>query len=591
MNDVLTSIELPAVPEEELAELRKLGEDALKAGSIGPASLAIWQILSAAPRDDIGHILLKRLSMNDKVQRISYAQVTPLVKQYSVESNHQAVLLLLALMLLKKPDDPYAVNHFANAASQCGRVDLALLATWNGYQKSPNDPRLINALATALYEAEQFDSAIKLYRDLLDKRPNSTAVIAALGSAQARSGDPASAMETLSGGLEQHPGDADLMLRLGLVSKSYLLRVAGAGDSTAIEQANFNINAREAAVAKAAAYVVLGDFEKSVSELNSALEWNPKDHDVRASLANLQLMVGDYDAGFSNYSARFELEPELRLLESEKPQYTGAPLDGKTLLVWGEQGLGEQILFAPALEVMLNEPGRIIFATDSRLVARYQERYPDVKVVDRSNLHSLSGFDFQISAGDLFAQKWQELQLLPGDLWHPLLMSDKESVAECRASFPMDRPLIGVSWRGGRRDDPSAAAMRSLELKELLSAAVNAQVTFVNLQYGDCAAEVRKLGDARLVDSGIDNFNDIDSLLQLMAACDAVVTVDNANAHLAAAVGTDTHLVVPKQLPSFRWKNKAIQQLIFPAVTVHEQQTLGDWSVPAIQCWKAVLEG
>jgi hypothetical protein len=151
-----------------------------------------------------------------------------------------------------------------------------------------------------------------------------------------------------------------------------------------------------------------------------------------------------------------------------------------------------------------------------------------------------------------------------------------------------EEKLIGLSWRSA---SPETGSIRSLELKELIRALCGVSgVRFVNLQYGEVSAELegvrRELGVEVLSHPGIDNREDLEGLAGLIEGCDLVVSVGNATAHLAGALGQRTWVLLPpvagrlssgRLVGGWRWLQAGSSCPWYASVTLVRQTTLGSW--------------
>jgi len=120
-------------------------------------------------------------------------------------------------------------------------------------------------------------------------------------------------------------------------------------------------------------------------------------------------------------------------------------------------------------------------------------------------------------------------------------------------------------------------------------------IQFVNLQYGPVADDIASLQPAQRqrisVLQEVDAFNDLDSLLSLVQACDLVVTTSNSTAHLAGALGKKTLLLLPHAVGKlWYWSEKDGRCLWYPSIEFFSQDAQGRWDAP-INALAKKLEG
>jgi len=116
-------------------------------------------------------------------------------------------------------------------------------------------------------------------------------------------------------------------------------------------------------------------------------------------------------------------------------------------------------------------------------------------------------------------------------------------------------------------------------------------VEVISLQYDEnYEKEIIMNGDRRVSFSGLNNRFDLEGVFALISCCDAVITVDNAVAHFAAALGVPVAVLIPAAQTQFRWKQSAIRQLLFPSARLFAQTKPGDWLAPVEDAWRYALE-
>lgn len=255
----------------------------------------------------------------------------------------------------------------------------------------------------------------------------------------------------------------------------------------------------------------------------------------------LDLERGRLEEGWRGYARRFDALPRMGRRRFAVPEWNGEPMPSGSLLVWGEQGVGDEILFSAFASLPKSVVGRVVLECDRRLVPLFARSLPGVEV--RRDDAGPRDFDRHVPIGSL-----------PGlsddaRLVHPLgrtgwLVPDPAAVAGFRTWLD-DLPSgikIGVAWRSGLVDAYRAASyVRLLDLAPLSSVP---GVSAVCLQYGDTATEIAdlemKTGLRLHRHPDLDLRDDFDGTAALIAGLDLVVSVSTAAGELAGAVGTPT---------------------------------------------------
>lgn len=303
-----------------------------------------------------------------------------------------------------------------------------------------------------------------------------------------------------------------------------------------------------------AVFYEAGDWPRAERRFRAAIAQDPDNARARRALGHIRLGYGDVAEGWAAYDSRLAVAPQSArpaALEGVAP-WDGASLGGRSLALWGEQGVGEEILFGGfASEIaarLRGEGGTLYLLVDPRLVALFARSVPDAVVLAKdAPAEALANLDFQAPLGALGAVLRGDAAAIPAAT--ATLRADPERRAEMRRwldSLPGERKL-GLSWRSKLT---RAADKKTIPLGEWKPILRIRDVTFVNLQYGETdedLAEVRKRFGVEIAQApGLDTKDDLDGLAALIAELDRVVTISNVTAHMAGAIGTPTTLLLAR---------------------------------------------
>ena len=228
------------------------------------------------------------------------------------------------------------------------------------------------------------------------------------------------------------------------------------------------------------------------------------------------------------------------------PEWQGESLGDGTLYVWPEQGVGDEIVFASMLPELIERTPRVVVACDSRLVRTFERSFPRARTVPAAALaglaQNLSEQDRQCAMGDLGAVLRPSLESFPprrryfvpnpvqAERWRGWLHSIGDGIK------------VGFSWRSQNLRAERRLACTALSQWGAIFRA--AGVHFVCLQYDECEAELKdaedRFGMVLHRPPGLDQRNDLDGVIALMAGLDLVVTAPTTVSTLAGAVGTST---------------------------------------------------
>jgi hypothetical protein len=329
----------------------------------------------------------------------------------------------------------------------------------------------------------------------------------------------------------------------------------------------------------AAAHFALGDLEAARTQYDQVLQASASHPDANWNLALINLTEGHLTPGWDGYEWRWRTKLAWPERHPPEPAWNGEYVHG-TLLLWGEQGVGDEIFFAGMIDDASKWADALVVETDPRLVPIYERSFPNVRSVARgSALPDAVNCRIPMgSVGRLLRRTWRDVP--KGRTGY--LRADPAIVTEIRTKLEAlgnCRLRVGLSWRSHR--SPLATA-KSIGIEALYPMFSLPDVQFVDLQYGDTSIERRRVDD--LMDMTIhhipeiDNSENLDALSALICACDVVVSTSNVTAHLAAALGRKVLLLIPfAQGSLWYWHRDSEDNPWYPTVTTYRQSTDGSW--------------
>jgi hypothetical protein len=329
-----------------------------------------------------------------------------------------------------------------------------------------------------------------------------------------------------------------------------------------------------------------GNFDEAKTLLNKSICLKKNFYEAFAELAYLHLFLCEFKEGWIFYATRFELELRGQKRFDSIPAWTNTELRAKTIVLYAEQGLGDQILYGTILRDAFLTRNNFIVTVDARLISIFKRSFDEFKNVvflaSDSKVDVLE-IDYQIAIGDLgqlFRTSLNDF-LIHG---HQYLLADHTKVETFKQKLEADKINCGISWKSLR---DTIGSDKSIAIREWLPILQLEGFNFVDLQYGDTLNERNVLEHKHQIKitniEALDKFNDIDGLLALIDACDIVITTSNVTAHLAGGLGKPTFLLVPFANAKGRiwyWHEGLKQSLWYPSIQIFTQTKAGDWSVP-----------
>jgi tetratricopeptide (TPR) repeat protein len=331
----------------------------------------------------------------------------------------------------------------------------------------------------------------------------------------------------------------------------------------------------------ATAQAYQGQFEKALALMDKALSIQSRDASLRLLRAQINLLLGDFKQGWEDYSYRgLAYTKQFRVLPFAK--WRGEDLNGKSIVVLAEQGLGDQVMFASCLPDLLKlNPAKITVEAIDRVAPTLARSFPECEVIHSRQdkgmkwAKELENVDYFVPLGNLPFYFRNSVSAFPGT---PYLKPDSDRVSFWRDKLAGigPKPWIGVSWRGGVQS--TRKVVRSMSPTDLAPMSQSIKATWINLQYGDVADDLvlAENSNFQLV-HWPEAISNLDEFAALIEALDCVVTVCNTTVHYAGALGKKVLVMAPK-VPEWRYGLNNTHMPWYADVAVIRQQEAGNWA-------------
>ncbi|MDZ5649161.1 tetratricopeptide repeat protein [Nitrospirillum sp. BR 11828] len=446
------------------------------------------------------------------------------------------------------PAHPDALNLCGVACHQQGRSVEGRALVERALAVRPDDQGTLENLGLLLLEQGDAAAAVALLTRTLRLHPRSLSAWRSLALAHRALNDYPAAQAAYGSLLDIAPTDV-----WALSSLSDLMRQLYDGDGALIMARRAlaqDPTSQPALIALANALQVQGDLAGADAAFTRALALYPEDPVAHHNRAPVRLALGRLRDGWDDYAYRFAVGNTKPWRYPDRPRWTGDALRGRRLMIWREQGLGDEFMFSPfyvpALRAALASGGSVVILTEPRLlglIGRYLRReLPDLasRVELRPEPQAGDDFDVHLPAGSLPALFGDSLRAFAGRAggW---LTAEPAAVARWRQRLAaLGAGLkIGMSWTSGvkapHRDPNYLGLTRWAPLLSLPG------IVWVDLQYSDVTAE-RQAAAAKGVPlphrfADLDQRNDIEGVAALVSALDLVITAPTSVGELAGALG------------------------------------------------------
>jgi tetratricopeptide (TPR) repeat protein len=316
----------------------------------------------------------------------------------------------------------------------------------------------------------------------------------------------------------------------------------------------------------------LGRYEEAMQSFEQALTIAPDDSKAKYNQSLCRLLAGDFEAGWRQYEARWEIEQFLPFKRDfTQPQWLGEPcVKGRTILLHAEQGIGDTIQFCRYAPLVARLGARVFLEVPKPLVALLSQLDGLEQVFATGE--SPAAFDYHCPLMSLPRAFRTNVDSIPASM--PYLFADGARVAVWQQRLgEQKKRRIGLVWSGnpGHRNDRNRSVPLSLFAKLLEN-----DCEFVSLQKVLRDSDKMQLGAVANVRHFGELLTDFSDTAALLACMDMVITADTAVAHLAGAMEKPVWILVPFN-PDWRWMINRGDTPWYPSARLFRQRKAGDW--------------
>jgi hypothetical protein len=313
-------------------------------------------------------------------------------------------------------------------------------------------------------------------------------------------------------------------------------------------------------------------FPEALEAYDNALVRAENNPEIRNNRAILLLLSGNYKDGFREYEWRKYTVKRYGYREFSPPLWCGQELNGKTLLIHHEQGLGDAIQFSRYVKILYDNGVDIRYAAHPSLM-RLLGSMGDLAFADLDK--PTCEFDYHCPLLSLPLRFGTVLETIP-DVG-PYLFAETNSIDKWHKKIGLNGFKIGVAWRGGggrfagNRSLPNCYFKRLLDFPNVRLISLHKASINDYMDTSNCDG-IEFLGPD--VDEGPDSFIDTAAIIKI---CDLVISCDTSIAHLAGALGKSTWLVL-RHVPHWVWMMDKNVSPWYSSIRLFRQKSPGDWA-------------
>lgn len=480
-------------------------------------------------------------------------------------------------------EDPECVDAYLVVAFcflQASQFSAAESQVRQALHLDPNNSPAHKLAGDIAIKRQRFSDAVTHFKAAQSEGDDDTdmSLLQNLGNAASQIGDTETAETAFETILRHDPGHGAALLGLANVRQT-----KGHIDSAADlyrRCLKAMPNAKEPAANLGVLLQHQGKFSEARAYFDQAIATDANFAEARKNKAMLDLLTGNFEDGFDAYRWRWRQTRNFNAYRDfDAPKWDGSPLAGQSILVWAEQGVGDEIMFASLVPDIMTKASHTLIECEKRLVPLFQRSFEDATVFGREDPSAPpETFDVHAPLGDacVYLRSNQGAFACP----KAYLIPDSEQVAAIseRYSTTSPGPRIGIAWNSRT---PMWGRIKSADLSHWGPVFDLPGCTFISLQYGDISNEIAAaqamFGAQIFQDDLIDQMQDLDAFASQVAAMDLVVTTSNTTAHMAGALGVPTIIAVPF-VPDWRWQHAGEQTLWYEHAILARQPAQGDWA-------------
>ena len=308
-------------------------------------------------------------------------------------------------------------------------------------------------------------------------------------------------------------------------------------------------------------------------------ELEPDNPEPKVCRALLHIRNARFDIGWKMYEEGLKnniREPLPGFYQEKHMLWDGKKFNG-TLLVYGEQGSGDQILYGTLLPDLLKVHKKVFLKIDHRLHSLFKDNFPSLKIFRENDHICPNSYNKFIAIGSLnkyFRKHTNDFM----NSEFKFFEFNKNIFHEFKEQLNNIKDLkIGFSWHTFAKKNGPKRCLNPKEVSEILSCNNN---SFINLQYGDInqsVQEINQLSNNKLISiNGLDLTYDLENLIPIIKKCDLIITIDNTLAHLASSLGKNVWVLLPYSADP-RWMEDISFSLYYQNTTVLRQDKTGSW--------------
>lgn len=461
--------------------------------------------------------------------------------------------------------------NLADCFLRQNKYDEAITVLEKAIKIKPDYYQAFNSLGVANLKKKNINAAKELFEHAIKIKNDFWEAYQNLGTCFEKMNMHSDAISLYNKVLELNDGNYDAIIKIsnlkmetGNYSESEsLLKKLEMNDQTKI------IGYTNTGVAK----LKQGKVDEAIEITTKALNENDDNALTHYNLAHALLLKGDFKRGWLEYEWR-KKRNDFEKREFSKPELGDQIINGKKILVYDEQGLGDSIQFVRYIPMLKEKGAYVILECSKRLAGLFKNlNAADQLIIKNGTSEPEVEYDYHIALLSLPLYFNTVIDNIPNKT--PYLFAEEKFKEKWEVIIPDNHKLnVGISWAGNPKNYNDRN--RSCRLKDLDELFNIPNVKFYSLQKGEAVKQIYERGDDKVIDLDV-LMDSMDTTAAAIERLDLVISVDTSIAHLSAAMGKPTWIMLPF-LPDWRWMLEREDSPWYPTVRLFRQPKEKDWS-------------
>ena len=494
--------------------------------------------------------------------------------------NYNKALKLVDEVLNIKPNYQPALRDKAHILFYLKRLDEAIINIAKSIKLNNVDYIALNIMGMIYTSLNSLETAKKIYLQAIEIKPDYYPTYSNLGKCLNLLKETDLAIKNIKKSLEINPEFEEAINNLASVytvcgeyKKAIPLYLKILKNNSLHKEANLNI---------AIAYFYINEISKAHFHFKAAKKIDPEDDKFKKNYAMFLLYIQDYKQAWQTIDGRLKLQDFLAegsyLKNIKNKIWNGEKLNANDkILIVKEQGVGDEILYSTIYPDLLKEYPSCKIETEPRLISLFKRSYKAENQIipyksisdDKEKLKKINKVIFAGSLGRLYRNSINDFPKKNE------VEAEKNQIDQIKNYLKKidSNKKIGIAWKSKRYFFGEGKSLNLEELEPILSLK---NFTFINLQYGEIAEDLKKLKEKTGLEliniKEVDLFNDFEKISALLKSLDLFITVGNSTAHLSGALNVKTWLIKPKSYALFHyWHQPKNFTPWYPSIEIFEQ--------------------